>query len=126
VLHLFDGFVVGLFAQLPVAIGLIHPRVQEVLIYGRQLVRQDFVELLDDVRIALHRALLRCDEAPVGAGHPAASNAIGDLRQAATAARLAPVMSEHRFRTLRAGSDGLIDLVASHAVTIADVHSALL
>jgi hypothetical protein len=100
--------------------------VQEILVYGRQLVRQDEIELLDDVRVALHRVLLRRDEAPVGAGHPAASNAFGDLRQATAAAGLAAVVSKDLFRTLRASRNGFFHFRPSHTVTIADVHPALL
>ncbi len=54
VLHLIDGFVVlvvGQFLQPPV---LVHSRMQEVLVDGNQLIAQDFVEHLDDFRIAFH------------------------------------------------------------------------
>jgi hypothetical protein len=95
---------------------------QEVLIDRGQLVRENLIELLDDVGVALHRALLRCDEAPLNS----LANRIGDLRQAASAAGLAAMVSEHVLRLLRASFNGFRHFAASHTVAIADVHPALL
>jgi len=73
----------------------------------------------------LHRALLRGGKAPA-TDRLTASNGFGDLGQAAAAAGLAAMMGEHFLGGLRPGRDGFINLGPSHAVTIADVHPALL
>lgn len=55
-LHLVDGFIVLMLAELVQAPVLVHPRVQEVLVDGHQFVAKDLVEVLDDLSIAFHDA----------------------------------------------------------------------
>jgi hypothetical protein len=31
-----------------------HPRVQEILVYRSELILQNFIEMLDDYRVAMH------------------------------------------------------------------------
>src|SRR5690606_611415 len=53
-LHLVDGFLVGVLAQLLQAPAVEHAGMQEIQVDGRQLVLQDVVEVTQDGRVALH------------------------------------------------------------------------
>ncbi len=57
-LHLIDGFFVGVLAQLLQAPVLEHAGVQEILVDGRQLVLQNDVEMTQDGCVTLHVVLL--------------------------------------------------------------------
>ena len=57
-LHLVDRLVILDMRQLAIAPVLQHAGVQEVLVDGRQLILQHHVEVLDDLRIALHGRLV--------------------------------------------------------------------
>ena len=58
VLHLVDRLVIFDMRQLAIAPVLQHAGVQEVLVDGRQLILQHHIEVLDDLRIALHGRLV--------------------------------------------------------------------
>ncbi|MCY1425252.1 hypothetical protein D9M71_410360 [compost metagenome] len=60
VLHLVDGFVVLVLAELVQAPIFIHARMQEVLIDRDQLIGKDLVEMLDDCNVAFHDGVLPC------------------------------------------------------------------
>src|SRR5690606_10346224 len=53
-LHLVDRLFTGVLGKLAVAPVGLHLAVQEVLVDGRQFGRQDLVELLDDLCVAVH------------------------------------------------------------------------
>ncbi|MNP64830.1 hypothetical protein D3C76_1603600 [compost metagenome] len=64
-LHLVDGFLVLVLAELIQAPILIHPCVQEVLVDCDQLVSEDLVEMLDDANVAFHDGVLPCKYVPI-------------------------------------------------------------
>jgi hypothetical protein len=95
---------------------------EEVLIYRRELVGKDLVELLDDVGIALHRALLRSDEELLTRPAACSTNAIGDFWEALAAATLAAVKGENALWAGLTRFDGFIHLTSRYAVAVTDVH----
>src|SRR3546814_8834659 len=60
VLHLLDRFFVFVVAEPLEAPALPHPRMQEILVDGGQLVLQHTVEVLDHFLVAFHAGLLCC------------------------------------------------------------------
>jgi hypothetical protein len=59
VLHLVDGLVILLLAELVEPPVLVHPGVQEILVDGGELVLERLVQKRDDLLVAFHGAALR-------------------------------------------------------------------
>src|SRR3546814_17481701 len=59
VLHLVDGFLVLVLAEFTETPVLQHAVMQKVLVDRRELVPQDLVEMLEDLRVAFHLSPLR-------------------------------------------------------------------
>jgi hypothetical protein len=95
---------------------------EEILINRRQLIGEDLVQLLDDVGITLHRALLRSDEVLLTRPAASSANAIGDFRETLAAAALAAMEGENALWAGLTRFDGFIHLTSRNAVAVTDVH----